>query len=199
MQLPEWITESPDNYAILNRPLIESKTDRIYNYDTDYRCDSWDEPTIYDANTIFFRIQVPNPQKRPETVTEFPSPLSPILKKPELTPTKPVRVASAPIDAENTICNEDKTIWPWQASKTSEGRYPFSPITVTNCNRHRSTRQQRRNNGVSFVTTPIPRCHGRNHPTRQKQTTTTFRWCPPLLSRRKKECFSSQSVSVTSR
>ena len=30
--LPQWITESPDNYATLKRPLPESKTDRIYIY-----------------------------------------------------------------------------------------------------------------------------------------------------------------------
>ena len=59
--LREWITESPDNYATLKRPLSESKTDRIYIYDTDFRCDPWDEPTIYDANTLSFKIQVPNP------------------------------------------------------------------------------------------------------------------------------------------
>ena len=35
--LPQWITESPDNYATLKRPLPESKTERIYIYDRDYR------------------------------------------------------------------------------------------------------------------------------------------------------------------
>ena len=39
--LPQWITESPDNYATLKRPLPESKTERIYIYDKDYRCDPW--------------------------------------------------------------------------------------------------------------------------------------------------------------
>ena len=33
--LPQWITESPDNYATLKRPLPESKTDRIYIYMTE--------------------------------------------------------------------------------------------------------------------------------------------------------------------
>ena len=36
MPLLEWILVSPDNYAILNGPLPESKTDRMYIYDTDY-------------------------------------------------------------------------------------------------------------------------------------------------------------------
>ena len=43
--IPQWITDSTDNYATLKRSLPESKTDRIYIYDTDYRCDPWDEPT----------------------------------------------------------------------------------------------------------------------------------------------------------
>ena len=57
-----WITEPPDNYATLKRPLPETKTDRIDVYDTDYRCDPWDEPNIFDTNKLSFRIQVPNPQ-----------------------------------------------------------------------------------------------------------------------------------------
>ena len=40
--LPQWITESPDNYATLRRPLPESKTERNYIYDMNYRCDPWD-------------------------------------------------------------------------------------------------------------------------------------------------------------
>ena len=79
--LPEEITESPENYATLKRPLPESKSDRIYVYDTEYRCDPWDERTIYDANTLSFKIQIPNLQNHPETVPEVSSPLSPILKK----------------------------------------------------------------------------------------------------------------------
>ena len=54
-QLPEWITESPVNYAALKRPLSESKTGRIYVYDTEYCYDPWDEPTIYDENTLSFK------------------------------------------------------------------------------------------------------------------------------------------------
>ena len=59
--LPEWITESPDNYALLERPLPESKSDRIYVYDTEYRSDPLVEPIIYDANTLSFKIHFPNP------------------------------------------------------------------------------------------------------------------------------------------
>ena len=50
--LPQWITESPDNYATLKRPLPESKTERIYIYDRDYRCDPWDEPTLLQNTSI---------------------------------------------------------------------------------------------------------------------------------------------------
>ena len=60
--LPEWITESPENYATVKRPLPESKTERVYLYDMDYRCDPWDEPTIYDSNKLSFKVQIPNPQ-----------------------------------------------------------------------------------------------------------------------------------------
>ena len=66
--LPLWITESSDNYATLKRPLPETKTDKIYIYDQDYRCDPWDQPTIYDINKLSFKIQVPNPQKPPEEI-----------------------------------------------------------------------------------------------------------------------------------
>ena len=113
---PEWITEAPDNYATLKRPLPESKTDSVYIYDTDSRCGPWDEPTIYETNTLSFKILVRNPQKRPETVPEFPA-LSPIQKKSELTPIVPVTVTSTPIKAENIICMEDKTIWSRQAKQ----------------------------------------------------------------------------------
>ena len=76
--LPLGITESPDNYATLKRPLPESKTDRIYIYDTDYRVDPWDEPTIYDTNKLSFDIHFSNPQKEPEEVPKNPPTLSPI-------------------------------------------------------------------------------------------------------------------------
>ena len=105
--LPQWKTESTDNYATLKRLLPESKNERIYLYDMDYRCDPWDEPTIYDTDKPSFMIQVPNPYAQPEK-TKFPSPPSPILKKTTPSPTVPVTVTSTPIDAENIICIEDK-------------------------------------------------------------------------------------------
>ena len=136
--LPEWIAESPDNYATLKRPLPESKTDRIYIYDTDYRCDPWDEPTIYDANTLSFKLQVLNPQKHPEPVPDFPPPLSPILKKSEPSPTAPLTVTSTQIDAEDIICVEDKKLVP-QIEETND-RHPSSSTTFTNCTRAGTTR-----------------------------------------------------------
>ena len=118
--LPQWITVSPDNYATLKRPLPESKTERIYIYDKDYRCDSWDEPTIYDTNKLSFKIQVPNPQAQSTEITNLPSPPSPILKKTTPFPTAPVAVTSTPIDAKNIICIEDKTIWAQQEKEQRE-------------------------------------------------------------------------------
>ena len=115
--LPQWITESPDNYATLKRPLPESRTERIYIYDRDYRCDPWDEPAIYDTNKLSFKIQVSNPQAQCTESTTFPSPPSPILKKTTQSSPIPVTTTSTPIDAENIICIEDKTIWTQQAKE----------------------------------------------------------------------------------
>ena len=127
--LPKWKTESPDNYATLKRPLPESKTERIYIYNRDYRCDPWDEPTIYDTNKLSFKIQVPNPQAQSTEITNLPSPLSPILKR--TTPTVPVTITSTQIDAENIICIEDKAIWPRQTREQRENTAPPSPSTQT--------------------------------------------------------------------
>ena len=69
--LPQWITESPDNYATLKRPLPESKTERIFIYDREYRCDPWDEPTIYDTNKLSFKIQVSNPQAQSTEIMDL--------------------------------------------------------------------------------------------------------------------------------
>ena len=118
--LPQWITESPDNYATLKRPLPESKTELIYIYDRDYRCDPWDEPTIYDTNKLSFKIQVPNPQSQSTEVTNLPSPPPPILKRTTPSPTVPVTITSTPIDAENIICIEDETIWTQQEREQQE-------------------------------------------------------------------------------
>ena len=124
--LPQWITESPDNYATLKRPLPESKTERVYIYDRDYRCDPWDEPTIYDTKKLAFNIQVPNPQAQSTEITNLPSPPSPILKRTTPSPTAPVTITSTPINAENSICIEDKTIWSRQAREQRENTASLS-------------------------------------------------------------------------
>ena len=125
--LPQWITESPDNYATLKRPLAESKTERIYINDRDYRCDPWDEPTIYDTKKLSFKIQVSNPQAQSTEITNLPSPPSPILKRTIPSPTAPVTITSTPIDAENIICIEDKTICAHQEKQKREN----ANLTVT--------------------------------------------------------------------
>ena len=65
--LPQWITESPDSYATLKRPLPESKTERIYIYDRDYRCDPWtNQPSMTQKNSLSksrFQTLKPNPQR----------------------------------------------------------------------------------------------------------------------------------------
>ena len=134
--LPQLITESPDNYATLKRPLPESKTDRIYIYDRDYRCDPWDEPNIYDTNKLSFKIQVSNPQAQSTGITNLPSPPSPILKSTTPSPTLSVTITSTPIDAENIICIEDKTIWAHQEGRKRENVDPLvtppetAPVTA---------------------------------------------------------------------
>ena len=118
--LPQWITDSPDNYATLKRPLPESKTERIYIYDKDYRCDPWEEPTLYDTNELSFKIQVHNPEAQSTEFANLPSPTSPILKKTIQSPQAPVTTSPTPIDAENIICIEDKTIWAQQEKEQRE-------------------------------------------------------------------------------
>ena len=129
--LPQWITESPDNYATLKRPLPETKTEPFYKYDRDYRCDPWNEPTIYDTNKLSFKIQVPSPQVQSIEITNQPSPPSPILQRTPPSPTEPVTISSTPIDADNIICIEDKAIWSRQARKQRENTASPSPQTQT--------------------------------------------------------------------
>ena len=120
----------------------ESQTDRIYIYDTDYRCDPWDEPTIYDTKARTFKIQISNPQEKTETTTEFPPPLSTILKKSETIPSEPAAVTFTPIDAENIICFEHKRIWSKQAKQQREIIIPSpsQPQTTPNNNERGSNR-----------------------------------------------------------
>ena len=148
---PQWITESPDNYATLKRPLPESKTERIYIYDRDYRCDPWDEPTIYDTNKLSFKIQVSNPQAQSTGITNLPSTLSPILKRTTPSPTVPVTITSTPIDAENIICIEDTyNMGTSRKRKTRESRP--SSNSSKNRARHSTDKRRRRNHGMSLKT-----------------------------------------------
>ena len=97
----------------------------------DYRCDPWDEPTIYDTKKLSFTIQVPNRQVQPKETTNFPSPPSPILKKTTPSPTVPVTITSTLIDAENIICIEDKTISAQQEREQREkNNSPSSPQKI---------------------------------------------------------------------
>ena len=165
--LPQLITESPDNYATLKRPLPESKTERIYIYDRDYRCDPWDEPTIYDTNKLSFKIQVPNPQAQPTEITNLPSPPSPIRKRTTPSSTVPVTITSTPIDAENIICIEDKTIWAKQ-ERDQRGKTDPTVSPPKNRNCYSNGKRGRRNNGMPFKATRRFICHQRIHPTRQR-------------------------------
>ena len=151
----------------LKRPLPESKTERIYLYDMDYRCDPWDEPTVYDTNKLSFKIQVPNPQAQPKETTNFSSPPSPILKRTTPSPTVPVTNTSTPTDAENIICIEDKTKWA-QQGREQRGKTNPSSSPPKNCTSHSNDRRRRRNNGMSFSTTLKSRCNQRIHPARQR-------------------------------
>ena len=77
----------------------------------DYRCDPWDEPDIYDTNSLSFKIHIQNPPKENEETINFPQPPSPILKKPKSPQPTPVTSASTTINAEDIKCLEDKTLW----------------------------------------------------------------------------------------
>ena len=127
--LPTWITESPDSYATLKRPLPESKNDMIYVYDTDYRCDPRDEPDIYDTNSLSFKIDVQNPIQSEKEIIPLATPPSSILKNTRTTLITPVMVTSTPIVAENIICIEDKTILSRQARQQRENT--LSPPSLT--------------------------------------------------------------------
>ena len=48
----EWIHEPRDTYAALKRLLSETKIRRIYVFDSNYRCDPYDELDIYDTKSL---------------------------------------------------------------------------------------------------------------------------------------------------
>ena len=130
-QLPTWRTELLENNATLERPLAESKTDRIYVDDMDYRCDPWDEPTIYDNKTLSLKVHVPNTHHKPHEIPKFPSPPSSILKNSTPTPTTAVTVTSTPINADDIICLEDKTLQAnTSTDRTIDVFTPTSPQTA---------------------------------------------------------------------
>ena len=123
--LPEWITEA------LKRPLLASKTERTYIYDVEYRCDPWIDPTLYGNNKLSFKIQIPNPQTQPNEMPQFPPPPSPILKNSETSQIVPVTVTSTPINANDIICIEDKTLWPQKSGEqTIDSSSPPPPQTA---------------------------------------------------------------------
>ena len=114
--------------ATLKRPLPESKTERIYKYDMDYRCDPrTNRPNTTQTNSLSeSKFKAP-----PKETTKLPPPLSPNLKKKKPSPTVPVTITSTPIDAENIICIEDKTIWAQQAREQRENAVsPPSPPQI---------------------------------------------------------------------
>ena len=64
-------------------------------------------------------------------MTNLPSPPSPILKRTTPSPTAPVTITSTPINAENIICIEDKTIWAQQEREQRENTDPIVPPQKT--------------------------------------------------------------------
>ena len=65
-------------------------------------------------NILPMHCNVSNLQAQCTESTTLPSPPSPILKKTTQSSPIPVTTTSTPIDAENIICIEDKTIWTQQ-------------------------------------------------------------------------------------
>ena len=82
---------------------------------------------LSDTNKLSFKIQVSNPQAQSTGITNLPSPPSPILKRTTPSQTVPVIITSTPMDAENIICIEDKTIWAHQERRKRENADP--PVT----------------------------------------------------------------------
>ena len=69
------------------------------------------------------------PQAQSTEITNLPSPPSQILKRTTPSPTVPVTITSTPIDAENIICIEDKTIWAHQErGKRENADPPATPL-----------------------------------------------------------------------
>ena len=77
---PECIHESPDDYVTL-KCLPKNKTDRIYVYSADYRCDHWDEPDMYGNKPLSIKIHVQthSPQKKQAEIITLSSPPSSVV------------------------------------------------------------------------------------------------------------------------
>ena len=99
------------NCATLQRPLPESKTDRICVYEMEYGCDPWEKPESYDTNSLFFKIHLQNLPKPEDEIRKLSSPPSPILKRSTPTLITPVIATSTPINAVDMICIENITLW----------------------------------------------------------------------------------------
>ena len=90
--LPYWITHSPDINDANSKVQCQNRKPTGFIFTMkDYCCDPWDQPTIYDANALSFKIQITNPQEHPEAIPHFP-PL--IVKKSNPTPRAPVTITS---------------------------------------------------------------------------------------------------------
>ena len=150
--LPLWITESPDNYPAMKRTSPETKTERIYVFDIDYRCDPLEEPHIYDTNSLSFKIHVQNPPKPDDNVSRVSEPPSPTLRKTSPTPLAPVKVTSTPIDADGIICIGDKTIWS-RISKKQMMDTPSPPPPLQTAPVTRITN----NEDTTYCPAPLPR------------------------------------------
>ena len=125
--LPVWITESPDTYATLKRPLPESKL-------TKYTSTTRITVAIHGTNlpsTTPTNYPSESRSQDHKNRPKFSPPPSPFLKTSEMPTTIPVTVTSTPINADDIICIEDKTLWSRKSKEhTIESSSPPSPQTA---------------------------------------------------------------------
>ena len=104
----------------------QKQTEFIYTTETTDVTLGMNQPSMIQINypsKSKYQTLKPNPRG----FTNLPSPPSPILKSTTPSPTVPVTITSTPIDAENIICIEDKTIWAHQERRKRENVDP--PVT----------------------------------------------------------------------
>ena len=161
--LPQWITQSPDNYATIKRTLPESKTDRIYIYDMDLDAiHGMSRP--YTIRTTL--LQNPSPkltssaQRNNKTSTTSVSNSEKDITVSDSTRHNHVHTKKCGKHHLYQRQNDMAT-----TSKTTARKRLYSFNTTTNRANHTNDRQHRRNNGMSPSTTRRPRCHQRIHPT----------------------------------